>query len=1259
MIHSSAKSAILMRNWNLGEGNMGFTIGDIIVLLVVVVILAVYRQTDRNNRSLDKVKRFVERVQGEMDEIVAEKVTMLKDIGIEVDVHQKAAKEVLKRIQSIEDDLNSRTGSLEEIGARLTEYEQALSRLVEMTQRTEENIERVRDESEYVDKVGKRIKATQGKIEELERSLPGIVSGFEKQNDERLAELERRVLASTEKRVAELSGRIDGAGTRVQEFQEEVVRLQGETEERAVASRQELEQLHRTLLGDAREEIDAIAQDNRRDLYQQREEIENFLDEIRRKSNDVQEDTERAIAELRRTLAESVDEAEERLASLAEQARRMETESLAALRDYIDSERTRVREEFDRSLEELRESDAARLTALEEELSGHSREMENSLQQTRSRLLETITERMDGISQEAAEGIDTTGQTIRAGIDELNTLHGTESRRIRESYATLQEEATASQSEIERVVGALNERIAAEETRLSTSLDELRARYEDDRRQIEALGVQVESASSDLESRLASVRELSEAQIREMTVTLSGRVDSASQEVETRVLAEVEQRLKDYENELNYRFTKIERVNSDVDALEGHLRATMDRISERVRGDFLAFGEEIRELRERDKAEAESAMDLLRGAMGELETGLNELKQRAYDNVGEKLKVFEDEFFADLRERSDAMDGRITEWLEEVDGRLRTLQEEHTSQRNTLEQQYNEGLKSRLARFQETINAQLTKTDEQIDSFRNGLESRIEAVDEYVAGIESSMRDEVSSLQERSVLMFRQEFSQAEEKTRTELAALESEMEEQIAAIRGSVRAGTNEIEGMIESSRSDVAMWQTEVLNQLRSGSADVNNQLADAKVRLTESLQDLKREFIEEKEELIDGSQEERAKIRSELNAFDSTLRKLEDRIQTVSTDAIDEFEGRYRTIRQGIDDHESAIGERLDDRATDFRSLIDDTHGQFQAMREKLLGKLEEEARTLQTTLNEIDKRQKAFIEQTKVFERADTMKTALQESIENLREEISRVEAFRGEVREIEGQFIKIRKMSADVGEKMARFTADKRRIDLLEEDYKRLIGLAQSVEQKIEHVGSSEEQLQEITARLRSLDELQEEVEARFDRLEKRRGLIDQTTDSLEQNSQALTAIETRMNELTGRIETMPRQVEALAVQLKKVAAARKETDSAVSQLAKLEETLADVESRMQELQTAREWLARTETRLEEIRRDAGEQVKLLGSLMREETRKNPVDGGAPSMSARETVQKLAHQGWNVDEIARATKVSKGEVELILELTGKK
>ena len=123
-----------------------------------------------------------------------------------------------------------------------------------------------------------------------------------------------------------------------------------------------------------------------------------------------------------------------------------------------------------------------------------------------------------------------------------------------------------------------------------------------------------------------------------MEAQLGVRVDRSSREVEARVLSDLDTRLHDYEAELNYRFTKIETVNADIEQLEQHLRATMERISERVRGDFLSFGEELRELREQDRAEAESAMEALRGSMGELESGLNELKQQAYDNVSEETE---------------------------------------------------------------------------------------------------------------------------------------------------------------------------------------------------------------------------------------------------------------------------------------------------------------------------------------------------------------------------------------------------------------------------------------------------------------------------------------------------------------------------------------------------------------------------------------------------------------------------------------------
>lgn len=1267
---------------------MGFTIGDIIVLLIVVVILAVYRQMDRNNRSLEKVKRFVERVQGEMDEIVAEKVTMLKDIGIEVDVHQKAAKEVLKRIQSIEDDLNSRTGSLEEIGTRLTEYEHVLNQLVEMTQRTEENIGRVRDESEYVDKVGKRIKVTQGKIDELERSLPGIVSGFEKQNDERLAELENRFFTSSEQRVAELDNRVDGARTRVQEFQEEVVRLTGEAEEQARNDRDALETLHLRLTEETKNEIAEIAADGRREYENRYTEIQRVLDEAEQRGIAFREESESAIEALQNQLESSVAETEQRLDTLAEEGRSLSTDALVRLKEHIAAEKENLRSEMSNMLSAFEAEERDRVNSVAESAEATQRRLITTSEEREQELREAIDERLQSVVEETEKRIKATREQIDVDIVAITRTSATQRQEITDKYHALRAEVESVDTRTTNEVGELTNRIDAlsetvkrqiaeahsmleihrtdvdqrledERTRLQSTLGTFQEEYDRDRLAIEQNAKTLGSSIAQIEQELSDASIRAQTKITEMEETLANRIGNSSQEVETKVLGDLEIRLGEYERDLNYRFTKIETVNTDIDQLEHQLRATMDRISERVRADFLSFGEEIRELREQDRLEAEGAMNTLRDAMGELENGLNDLKQQAYENVSEKLKIFEDEFFTDLRERSSAMELRITQWRAEVEERLVALQQENSDGRNVLEKQYNDELRTRLYDFQEQITSLLTKTDEQIDTFREGLQSRMDATEENMSGFETSIQEELISLRDRSFQTFRQEFGQADNRAREELKTFEHEIDEQITAIRRSVRGGTEELANMIESSRSELTVWQTEVLNQLRSSEADVNNQLADAKVRLSDNLQELKREYAEEREQLVETSQEERTRIKNEIASLGGSVQKLEERVTRVSEDALEEFGERYRGLRQSIDQHEETIADRIEEQAADFRSLIEDTRGQFQAMREKLLGKLEEEARTLDTTLGEIDKRQKGFIEQTKIFERADTLKEGLSSDIEELKTEIERVEALRGEVRDIEGQFAKIRKMSADTNEKMARFTADKRRIDLLEEDYKRLIGLAQSVEQKIEHVGNSDQQLQEIVARIRSLDELQEEVESRFDRMEQRRSFIDKTADNIESNSQVLASIEKRMTEITGRIEEMPKQIEGLSGQLKKVAAARKETDIAVTQLSKLDETLTDVEARMQELRTAREWLARTETRLEEIRRDAGEQVKLLGSIMREETRKNPVDGGAPSLNARETVQKLAHQGWKVDEIARATKVSKGEVELILELTTKK
>jgi hypothetical protein len=130
------------------------------------------------------------------------------------------------------------------------------------------------------------------------------------------------------------------------------------------------------------------------------------------------------------------------------------------------------------------------------------------------------------------------------------------------------------------------------------------------------------------------------------------------------------------------------------------------------------------------------------------------------------------------------------------------------------------------------------------------------------------------------------------------------------------------------------------------------------------------------------------------------------------------------------------------------------------------------------------------------------------------------------------------------------------------------------------------------------------------------------------------------------------------KVESLSADFGLLATNKKDADSAMETVGKLGDILQDLEGRLEKAQSSREWLARTETRFEEIGRQAQEQVRLLESILKAETKKDKGERGAPPMDKRETVIKLSHQGWSVQEISRVTQLSRGEVELILELAPK-
>jgi chromosome segregation ATPase len=201
------------------------------------------------------------------------------------------------------------------------------------------------------------------------------------------------------------------------------------------------------------------------------------------------------------------------------------------------------------------------------------------------------------------------------------------------------------------------------------------------------------------------------------------------------------------------------------------------------------------------------------------------------------------------------------------------------------------------------------------------------------------------------------------------------------------------------------------------------------------------------------------------------------------------------------------------------------------------------------------------------------------------------------------------------------------------------------------------VTASNDQLTQIQAEVRRLVEVADEAAEKYDRIEKKSNILDATADAVDKNFQAIGELERNVRTIDAEVREIPDRVIDLKRSLDEVMAWKPKLDAAVVRLDEVDGALVDAEKRAAELQKAREWLARAETRFDELNKKTQDHLKLLNDILKDEPAAGRKDKGAPNLSVQETVRKLAHQGWKVEEIARAVKLSRGEVELILELGG--
>jgi hypothetical protein len=157
---------------------MLFSTGNLITLAIVIVFFIIYHLLTSNNRSLEKVKRFADKRQSELDAFVDERAEELKHYGIDLDVQQKAAKIALEKLEAAQETIAQKADSVSAIADRFKEYDDVLDRLMQMTERVDQNLARIHEDESFAESVNRKLDLAKKSLAALERELPLMRENF-------------------------------------------------------------------------------------------------------------------------------------------------------------------------------------------------------------------------------------------------------------------------------------------------------------------------------------------------------------------------------------------------------------------------------------------------------------------------------------------------------------------------------------------------------------------------------------------------------------------------------------------------------------------------------------------------------------------------------------------------------------------------------------------------------------------------------------------------------------------------------------------------------------------------------------------------------------------------------------------------------------------------------------------------------------------------------------------------------------------------
>ena len=902
-------------------------------------------------------------------------------------------------------------------------------------------------------------------------------------------------------------------------------------------------------------------------------------------------------------------------------------------------------------------------------------ENNRTLEKYKQGILETLSEQLEQMNdkfadaQQKVDGVLEVAKIKLEGIYKEALEHAVRqaSELEGEAFETLKRESAdrvqSYKRNLEESIQSTQDLASTFKTRwqeeASSMVAKLQSHVDDSRSNIQAQLNEIEKRTKEIEAEvLLKAKRLDEI-IGEYENTMSEKLLDSAKSLNEKIEqfnAYSDTRLNTLKEQSEYKLKKFDSTVSEFDTIDTQLKTLLGNVKSQIENSFNSYKDEHTAMINSFSASFTEQAESLSEKVVEIESKIDELKTKSYENVSEKLKVFEGDFFSDLTNKKSELEDAVVLLHSEMEKKFSEISHLQEHSRKDLEEKYTKDLQARLVQLANSHKDKLSSFDKQIKDIEANLVNRIDAQNANIDTIANSIKDDVALAKENAKQELQKELSAYLTSLQTDISTNTQQFEMTFKKVSERISEFEQSYNDKMETANNNFQSWKLTLDKQFDSSRNLFNDKMSSFSQLAENAIKDFQEKHASDIEIFKTDNSEALSKLKTDLDDIDEKLETSKQDLVQHSEKVKLELNDRVSSLTKEFD---VTMKQRLDDANTKVQIIFDNivnVKSQIEKNKNEVFNVIQTESSRLTQSMQDLNEKQNEYLSHTKLFEKTDQLKQDLEDDIKNLQVELGKLSVYNSAIDDFKIKYELFIHQNDEVGNKIQKFMEEKTKVEVLEQEFTKLAALSESITKKQIELEAASDQMQKYQIQIRQLDDSIVKVNERYNLLDDKTIVLNQTIKDIDKAFANLNTIDASLKDSRSHIDSIVPDISALRREIDNVLKSQNEANDVIEKVKILDNMHDEIDAKMKSLQNSKEWLAGIESRLTNLDETVTQRIKLFATVYNTDDKTERAPHTTLSVSERQNIIELHRQGWKVEQIANAMKCTIGEVELILEMS---